>query len=355
MWAIDLVNHSSTDVDRVDRVELSELLRSQIKSSRRVAARHLLRSEQHPQYVHWADSKSIDQSLLPDTFGSPSLSLPIRATRRGDIVWIVDAAIGQPAQGPWGLQLDTGSVFSWIRSNTYNPHKSTTAKNTTVPFFLQYTNSNISGHVFTDTFHFGHGDTTIELPGQPFGVVEENVDNDPGLLGFSPLRRQKDQDKVQGDPVFVNMLKRGLIGQDVFAVRFPSGSKQGFLDLGGVQSDIYDGPIKWTKGQDGMTDWIVSNAALNGIDLKSAALDTGSSFFALSTRDFKHFCSSIKGGHVFVEDDHADDPPLLCGVDSKEDIPKVTFSVDDQRFDIKKDTLDMGPAGKYKVTLAVIG
>ncbi|KAF7365422.1 Acid protease [Mycena venus] len=164
-------------------------------------------------------------------------------------LWFGTITVGTPPQ-TLTVDFDTGSSDTFLPAvgcdatcdghTLYDPAASSTAVNTTDPFFLQFGAGNATGFVFTDTV------TIAGLTAQSQAVgasnhysVEFEVDNFPpdGLVGmaFPALA-------VFGDnPLFTTLADQGTV-PPVFGVKLADTGSE--LFLGGVDTALFTGAFR---------------------------------------------------------------------------------------------------------------
>ncbi|GAA6046458.1 hypothetical protein JCM3770_004932 [Rhodotorula araucariae] len=163
-------------------------------------------------------------------------------------LWAGTVQVGTPPQ-EFTIDFDTGSSDFWIPGvgvtgfTTFDPSKSSTAKNSTDRFSIAYGDgSTVSGPVYTDTVtvaglsaenqHF----SPVTTMGTDFG--ETPVDGILGM-GFESISNLGER------PFFQTLWEEGKVSQNLFSFVLGN-ADDGELFLGGLDESKYTGPLTYT-------------------------------------------------------------------------------------------------------------
>ncbi|KAL2913373.1 aspartic proteinase precursor [Polyrhizophydium stewartii] len=211
-----------------------------------------------------------------------------------------EITIGTPPQ-TFSVVFDTGSSNLWVPSTRcssiacwlhrrYDSSKSSTYVSNGTEFAIQYGTGSLEGVISEDTVTIGD----LEIEGQNFG---ESV-KEPGItfavgrfdgilgLGFDTIAVQKVV------PPFYQMVNKQLLDAPLFSVWLGSNSDGagGEIVFGAINHDHFEGPVTWAP----VTRKAYWEVELQGVKLggkklnvksNKAAIDTGSSLFALPTEE----------------------------------------------------------------------
>jgi saccharopepsin len=209
--------------------------------------------------------------------------------------------LGTPPQ-TFTVIFDTGSSNLWVPSTRcssiacwlhrrYDASASETYKENGTEFAIQYGTGSLEGIISNELLTVGD----LEISDQDFGesVKEPGitfaVGRFDGIFGLG-----YDRISVQGVvPPFYNMIAQNLLDEPVFGVYLGNtnnGGEGGEISFGGTDEDHYEGSISWTKVvRKGYWEVEMNNVTLGGekigITTNRAAIDTGSSLFALPTAE----------------------------------------------------------------------
>ncbi|ETE73389.1 Pepsin A, partial [Ophiophagus hannah] len=202
--------------------------------------------------------------------------------------------IGTPPQ-EFTVVFDTGSSNLWVPSvfckspacknhRRFNPSLSSTFKKTKQSMAIWYGTGSMKGMLGYDTVQVsGYSDTnqpfglSIEEPGSIFTYAKFD-----GILGLAYPTISVDQ----ATPVFDNLMKEGLVQQDLFSFYLSRKETGSVITFGGIDHSHYTGSINWIPVSQ-QTYWQISmdSVLVNGqkIACKSgcqAIVDTGTSLLA---------------------------------------------------------------------------
>lgn len=205
--------------------------------------------------------------------------------------------------------MDTGSSNLWVPSTRcwspacwfrtkYDRTSSTTYKKNETNFEIHYGSGSLTGVMSNDVL--GVGD--LHITGQDF---TESV-SEPGLqfavaqfdgilgLGFSRIA-------VNGaNPPFYNMVNQGLLDEPLFTAYLGKSGEGGEITFGGINQDHYTGEITWAPVvRQGYWEVGISNVNFGGkafaTKVKSGAIDTGTSLFAMPVADADALVAQMPG------------------------------------------------------------
>ncbi|XP_057584263.1 pregnancy-associated glycoprotein 2-like [Hippopotamus amphibius kiboko] len=226
----------------------------------------------------------------------PKMSLhPLR--NHLDLVYFGNITIGTPPQ-EFRVIFDTGSSDLWVFSINYssphccanklfNPHLSTTFRDTSKFFGFRYTSGMIFGSLGYDTVRIGN----LENQGQAFALMRRQIglEDTPfdGILGLGYPSLA-----LEGTtPIFDNLKREGIISQPVFAFYLSSGKENGSVVMfGGVDHSYHRGKLRWMPvSQIGYWQITMNRITMKGMVVGcfngcQAILDTGTSMLAGPTK-----------------------------------------------------------------------
>lgn len=253
----------------------------------------------------WAAKQA---ARLKSKYGSASPDVARRAAQgssplvnvNSDSTYFGTLAIGTPPT-PFNVILDTGSSDLWVAGTgcvrctgvpLFDESKSSTFRNLTQPFLIQYGSGAAAGDLAADVVQMAG----FEVPNQAFAVVDRVTanlldDDISGLLGLgfdtisssgaTPFVQTLFQQKTLTLPLFGFFLTRFL---DILTVRDDVAQFGGEFTIGGVNQSLYQGEIEFIDipaGREGfwgipMTSIVVQG---NNVPVPSAqsfaAIDTG--------------------------------------------------------------------------------
>ncbi|TWW64421.1 T-complex protein 1 subunit beta [Takifugu flavidus] len=220
-----------------------------------------------------------------------------------DVQFYGEIELGTPGQN-FSVVFDTGSSDLWVPSvycvsqtcgyhRRFKAFESTSYRHDGRVFEIHYGSGHMLGIMARDTLKV-HASliNNVTVQNQEFGesVYEPGVAfvmaHFDGILGMGyPSLAQ-----ILGNPVFDNMMAQQMVEEPIFSF-YLSNKLQGELLLGGMDQDLFTGPINWlpvtTKGYWQIT---VDSVAVQGVDTFcpegcQAIVDTGTSLIAGPTRD----------------------------------------------------------------------
>ncbi|XP_049419610.1 pepsin A-like [Epinephelus fuscoguttatus] len=174
-------------------------------------------------------------------------------TNDADLAYFGIISIGTPPQS-FKVVFDTGSSNLWVPSiycsspacnnhDKFNPSLSSTYRQNGASLRIQYGTGSMIGFLGYDTVTVGgfavqnqiFGLSTSEAPFMQYMRAD-------GILGLAYPRLSASG----ATPVFDNMMKQGLVSQDLFSVYLSSNSNSGsVVTFGGIDPNHYSGSITW--------------------------------------------------------------------------------------------------------------
>ncbi|XP_032074350.1 embryonic pepsinogen-like [Thamnophis elegans] len=202
--------------------------------------------------------------------------------------------IGTPPQ-EFIVLFDTGSSNLWVPSvscnsaacknhHRFNPSLSSTFKSTKQSMAIWYGTGNMFGVLGYDTVKMSSFIDT----NQPFGLSTVEPGNVftyakfDGILGLAYPTISVDQ----ATPVFDNLMKEGLVQQDLFSVYLSKEATGSMITFGGIDHSYYTGSINWipvtsqTYWQISMDSVLVNDKEVACNGGCQAIVDTGTSLLA---------------------------------------------------------------------------
>lgn len=234
--------------------------------------------------LHWAyDQKALLQSKYNLPTNSSQNQRRAGATWltnvQYDSSWVASLSGGTPAKD-YEVVLDTGSSDLWISSQYYQPSSSSTFRNQSTPFDIQYGSGSVHGYQATDTFTLA-GTTVNNLHVAVATSVSSGLTSAAmeGIMGMGFQRLASSGEP----PLWV------AAGIDTFSFYLERASLStrdqtqpgGIFTLGGTNTSLYQGDISYNSLLEELY-WMVrlgaigtmgANVPLNG--LTRAAIDTG--------------------------------------------------------------------------------
>lgn len=253
--------------------------------------------------LEWANEQ---KAILQSKYNLPSSSAPVK--REGgtsltnvqyDSSWVATIYGGTPSRG-YEVVLDTGSADLWISSQYYNPSDSSSFRNQSTPFDIQYGSGEVAGYEATDDFtlagttvdnlHFAVANRVSQ------GLVSGDMEGILGM-GFQKLAASGEPPLwvAAGINTFSFYLERASLTS--------SNQEQpgGIFTLGGTNSSLYTGDISYNTLIEELY-WMVrlgdagtrgTNVNLNG--LYRAAVDTGTTLIGGPDSLVQELYSNIPG------------------------------------------------------------
>uniref|UniRef100_A0A8C5SR84 Peptidase A1 domain-containing protein n=1 Tax=Laticauda laticaudata TaxID=8630 RepID=A0A8C5SR84_LATLA len=211
-----------------------------------------------------------------------------------DVQYYGKIYIGTPPQ-EFTVVFDTGSSNLWVPSvfckspacknhQRFNPNLSFTFKKTRQSMAIWYGTGSMKGMLGYDTVQVSsYSDTN-----QPFGLSFEEPGSIftyakfDGILGLAYPTISVDQ----ATPVFDNLMKEGLVQQDLFSFYLSRKETGSMITFGGIDHSHYTGSINWIPVSQ-QTYWQISmdSVLVNGQKIGcnsgcQAIVDTGTSLLA---------------------------------------------------------------------------
>ncbi|KAJ7020608.1 acid protease [Mycena alexandri] len=231
-------------------------LKTQMEKTKSKLQTGLLAFERNTGKIHPAAQGA--QGTFAATSNNPPLekvSVSKRATAAEPLtdfeedLWFGTITVGTPPQ-TFTVDIDTGSSDTFLPAvgcdstcdghTLYDPSASSSAVNTTDPFFLQFGAGNATGFIFTDTVEIAGITARAQSVGASnhYSVEFEEVNFPPdGLVGmaFPAL-------SVFGDnPLFTTLVTQGTV-PPVFGVKLADTGSE--LFLGGVDTALFTGAFR---------------------------------------------------------------------------------------------------------------
>jgi Eukaryotic aspartyl protease len=180
----------------------------------------------------------------PSNIGNGLVALPLRQTyrpttvKRGipeadlldlTIAYLADIYIGTPPQN-LGLQIDTGSSPVWVNPNchravnqqlcellpAYDPTASSPKRFPALDGLqAYYTGDTVMLEGYSDVFRWSNG---VTIPDQPFGVANDSVGSNLGMLGLGPDLSTGFDSIISNYSVVSTMAREGIIKSRTFSL-----------------------------------------------------------------------------------------------------------------------------------------
>ncbi|XP_040032590.2 pepsin A [Gasterosteus aculeatus] len=261
-------------------------------------------------------------------------------TNDADLAYYGIISIGTPPQS-FKVIFDSGSSNLWVPSiycnspacnnhAKFNPGTSSTYRNNGGALSIRYGTGSMTGILGYDTVKVGG----LAVTNQIFGLSESEAPfmqymRADGILGLAYPRLSASG----ATPVFDNMMREGLVNQDLFSVYLSSDSQQGsVVTFGGVDPNHYSGPISWIPLSNELYWQItVDSVTVNGQVVAcnggcQAIVDTGTSLIVGPQSSI----SSINS-RVGARSQNGD---YLVNCNGIAQMPDVTFHIHGQEFTI---------------------
>jgi len=281
-------------VERVD----AKLARIQVKKIQETAAERIQRFARSGEYLaqkyYPRASDRLGQQFL-GPYSKVEHGVPL--TNFMNAQYFGEIGLGTPPQ-LFTVVLDTGSSNLWVPSThcssiacflhrRFNSDKSSSFKENGTEFAIRYGTGSLEGIISNDVLHIAD----LEIKGQDFGesVKEPGITfalgRFDGILGLG-----YDTISVKGVvPPFYNLVNQDLLDEKLFSFwlnKADAGGEGGEMVLGGVDPNHYHGDIHWSPViRKGYWEIELQNVTFGGEDLglepQRAAIDTGSSLFAV--------------------------------------------------------------------------
>lgn len=215
---------------------------------------------------------------------------------------------------------------------TFDPTKSSTAKNTGTGFQIAYGDGTTAqGPVYLDTLAIAG----LTADQQAIGVNNGSSSALPGS-GISGMAF-KSISTFNRDPFFYTLVQQKKVPQDVFTFGL---QRQGArLDLGGIDQSTYKGDINYVSADSSNGFWQISDTSINDFPVSTAIVDTGTSVLLLTPEVFIPLCLSIGG--IIIPNGLTQ---LACGV--KGDVPtNVNVKVGGGSYTLSPESLALQQSG----------
>ncbi|KAJ8370252.1 hypothetical protein SKAU_G00102800 [Synaphobranchus kaupii] len=274
-------------------------------------------------------------------------------TNDADMAYYGVISIGTPPQS-FTVVFDTGSSNLWVPSiycnspacqnhATFNPKQSSTYKYTSRTLSIPYETGSMTGWLGYDTV----GVAGIYVSSQIFGMSHTEAPFMTNMLadgilglGFPSMASS------QATPVFDNMMKQGLLTQDLFSVYLSNEQPGSEVVFGGMDPNHYTGNIYWIP-LSSKNYWKISmdSVTINGNIVGcsqgcQAILDTGTSFIVGPTSDL----DTIQN-YIGADANEYGDSPVQCSDIGS--MPDLTFNINGHPFTL--------PASAYVTKSAAYG
>ncbi|KAG8008738.1 Pepsin A [Nibea albiflora] len=260
-------------------------------------------------------------------------------TNDADLAYFGIISIGTPPQS-FKVIFDTGSSNLWVPSvycsspacenhHRFNPSQSSTYKHDGSPLRIRYGTGSMTGILGYDTVTVGG----IAVQNQIFGLSQTEATfmqymRADGILGLA-----YPQLSASGaTPVFDNMMKEGLVNQDMFSFYLSSKPQKGsVVTFGGVDTNHYTGSISWIPLSSELYWQItVDSVTVNGQVVAcdggcQAIVDTGTSLIVGPQSSISNINSNV-GAKSSQNGDY------VVNCNDMGQMPDVTFHIHGQEF-----------------------
>ncbi|KAG7220734.1 hypothetical protein INR49_017848 [Caranx melampygus] len=213
----------------------------------------------------------------------------------------------------------------------FNPQQSSTFKWGNQPISIQYGTGSMTGYLGSDTVEVGG----LSVTNQVFGLSQTEAPfmahmEADGILGLA--FQSIAADNVV--PVFDNMIKQGLVTDDVFSVYLSRNSEEGSeVIFGGVDGSHYTGQVTWIP-LTSATYWQIKmdSVTINGQTVAcsggcQAIIDTGTSLIVGPTNDINNM-----NAWVGASTNQYGEATVSC--QNVQSMPDVTFTLNGHAFTI---------------------
>uniref|UniRef100_A0A667YYC1 pepsin A n=1 Tax=Myripristis murdjan TaxID=586833 RepID=A0A667YYC1_9TELE len=261
-------------------------------------------------------------------------------TNDADLAYYGVISIGTPPQS-FKVIFDTGSSNLWVPSvycnspacnnhDKFNPGRSSTFRNNGRSLSIRYGTGSMTGILGYDTVTVGG----LAVRNQIFGLSESEAPfmqymRADGILGLAYPRLSASG----ATPVFDNMMREGLVNQDMFSVYLSSHSQGGsVVTFGGIDPSHFYGPITWIPLSNELYWQItVDSVTVNGQVVAcnggcQAIVDTGTSLIVGPQ-------SSIQSINQWVGAS-SQNGDYVVNCNSVSQMPDVTFHIHGQQFTV---------------------
>uniref|UniRef100_A0A8C4Y2F7 Peptidase A1 domain-containing protein n=1 Tax=Gopherus evgoodei TaxID=1825980 RepID=A0A8C4Y2F7_9SAUR len=256
-----------------------------------------------------------------------------------DVDYYGTISIGTPAQD-FTVVFDTGSSNLWAPSvycssaactnhNKFNPSDSITYEATSQSLSIQYGTGSMTGILAYDTVQVGGIADTKQI----FGLSETEPGSTfyyapfDGILGLAfPSIASSG-----ATPIFDNMIKEGLVSQDLFSVYLSSDEQSGSVVMFSViDSSYYSGSLKWIP-LSAETYWEITmdSITIDGETIAcsggcQAIIDTGTSLLAGPSTGISNIDSYTGASNGTVR--------ISCSAMSS--LPNIVFTINGIEFPV---------------------
>ncbi|XP_063338225.1 pepsin A-like [Pelmatolapia mariae] len=247
-------------------------------------------------------------------------------------------SIGTPPQS-FKVIFDTGSSNLWVPSiyctsaacnkhAKFNPGKSRTYRKDGKPLHIDYGTGSMTGFLGYDTVTVAG----LAVTNQIFGLSQTEAPfmkymQTDGILGLA----YPSLSASSATPVFDNMVKEGLVEQDLFSVYLSSNNQGGsVVTFGGVDTNHYSGSITWIPLSHELYWQItVDSITVNGQVVAcyggcQAIVDTGTSLVVGPQSDIDSI--SVWMGAFSLNGDY------IVNCNDVGQLPDVIFNINGQQF-----------------------
>ncbi|XP_036390081.1 pepsin A-like [Megalops cyprinoides] len=262
-------------------------------------------------------------------------------TNDADLSYYGVISIGTPPQS-FKVIFDTGSSNLWVPSvycnsqacnnhARFNPQQSSTFQSTSQSLSIQYGTGSMTGFLGYDTVQVGG----ISVANQIFGLSQTEAPFMANMVADGILGLAFPSISSSGaTPVFDNMMKQGLVSQDLFSVYLSGNEQAGSVVLfGGIDTSYYTGNIYWIP-LSSETYWQISmeSVTINGNVVAcsggcQAIVDTGTSQIVGPSSDISNIIN-----YVGASMDQYGDSTVNCN--SISSMPAITFTINGYAFTI---------------------
>jgi cathepsin D len=188
-------------------------------------------------------------------------------TTTNDMVWSGMVSVGTPAV-PFKINFDTGSSAFWVPDITcvtcgyrtfYDKDDSSTSRFLGRPFGVEYGDGcRVTGELYTETVTIAGRTITQQTMGAAMQASNlEGVDD--GILGL-PFRRVSE---FHSTPVFQTLINQNKLDSPVFAIMLQDPGMYSELTLGGLNPDLYTGPVTYARLTEEAQLWEINFDSLN--------------------------------------------------------------------------------------------
>ncbi|KAJ8399763.1 hypothetical protein AAFF_G00408680 [Aldrovandia affinis] len=259
-------------------------------------------------------------------------------TNDADLAYFGVISIGTPPQS-FKVIFDTGSSNLWVPSaycssaacnnhQKFQPSSSSTFKNAGRSLSIRYGTGSMTGFLGYDVVEVGG----IIDANQIFGMSQTEADfmaymKADGIMGlaFPSISASG------ATPVFDNIMKQGLVSQDVFSFYLSSKTKRGsMLTFGGIDPSYYTGSITWIP-LSSETYWQITmdSVTINGNTVAcnggcQAIVDTGTSLIIGPSNDINNINQGVGA--------HTANGATTVNCNNIANMPRVTFNIHGHAF-----------------------